>query len=223
MVTLRRTSSNCCSLKSVTSSPSTKMRPESAFINPMMCFSETDFPTPLRPIITQVSPRFTVKLTSFSTAFSSKDLQTSRNSKKFSACCSLLPPAVVACAAREMPRAPPVSIAATPRLISFASVIFVPLPRCVVLPRNPPPYSCSKRAALRYQIVSSPARQELPRATVQYRPSLCELLALRQTPALQPHPFASKHRAAQGRSQTWARQLERNFRSRVQPDKLANP
>ncbi len=54
-------------------------------MNPMMCFSETDFPTPLRPMITHVSARFTLKLTSFSTALSSNDLQTSRNSKKFSA------------------------------------------------------------------------------------------------------------------------------------------
>jgi len=29
----------------------------------MMCFSDTDLPTPLRPMITQVSPRFTEKLT----------------------------------------------------------------------------------------------------------------------------------------------------------------
>ena len=29
----------------------------------MMCFSETDLPTPLRPMMTHVSPRFTVKLT----------------------------------------------------------------------------------------------------------------------------------------------------------------
>src|SRR5713226_1949855 len=41
----------------------------------------TDLPTPLRPIITQVSPRFTVKLTLSSTGRPSKPLQTSRNSK----------------------------------------------------------------------------------------------------------------------------------------------
>src|SRR5579859_2263383 len=123
MVTLRRTSSNCCSLKSVTSTPSTKIRPESAFINPMMCFSETDFPTPLRPMITQVSARFTVKLTFFSTSFSSKDLHTSRNSKKFSACGSALRLAGSVSVASDGLRAPPGCIAATPRLISFASFI----------------------------------------------------------------------------------------------------
>src|SRR6476646_3383101 len=130
MVTLRRTSSNCCSVKSVTSSPSTKMRPESAFINPMMCLSETDFPTPLRPMITQVSARFTVKLTFFSTSFSSNDLQTSRNSKKFSACGSRLFLAGSTSVPSDAPCAPPVCITATPRLISYAAVIpRVPQPR----------------------------------------------------------------------------------------------
>jgi len=47
----------------------------------MMCFSDTDLPTPLRPMITQVSARFTRKLTLFSTGRSSNALQTSRNSK----------------------------------------------------------------------------------------------------------------------------------------------
>ena len=47
----------------------------------MMCFRETDLPTPLRPMITQVSPRLTLKLTLLSTTRSSKALLTPRNSK----------------------------------------------------------------------------------------------------------------------------------------------
>src|SRR5580704_9691100 len=104
-----------------------------------------------------------------------------------------------------------------------ASTNFVPLLRSASPLHSPRPYSCSRKAALRYQIVSSPARQELPRARVRCPLSLCALRALKLTPAQQPHPFASTRKAAQDHSQILARQLERNFRLRVLPSTLATP
>src|SRR5437762_8126955 len=126
-------------------------RPESALRNPIMCFSVTDFPTPLRPIITEVSPRFTVKLTWSSTGRSSKAFETSRNSKKF---CGL--ESKSSAAVRPLSSRGRLSFVGPPRLILSMSVIFLALRRSAALPRTPRGYSCSRRAAPFHQNVSTP-------------------------------------------------------------------
>jgi len=72
---------NCRSVKCVNVHAIDQNLPGVGFQKPIMCFSETDFPTPLRPMITHVSPRFTLKLTFCSTTCSSNALLTPRNSK----------------------------------------------------------------------------------------------------------------------------------------------
>src|SRR5580704_6132090 len=84
------------------------------------------------------------------------------------------------------------------RLSFAASVRFVPLLQSAAPLRSPRPYSCSRKAALRYQIVSSPARQELPHAVVRCPGSHAELPLRRQLGAYPPRLFASRRKAAPG-------------------------
>src|SRR6185312_13537788 len=71
-----------CSLSAATSWPSAITWPWSGFKNPMASFSVTDLPTPLRPMMQTVSPRWTSKVTSSRTFKSPKLFDTWRNSKK---------------------------------------------------------------------------------------------------------------------------------------------
>src|SRR5271157_300808 len=82
------------------------------------------------------------------------------------------------------------------RLLFAASAILVPLLQSAEPLRSPPPYSCSRKAALRYQIVSSPARQELPHAVVRCLGSHAELPLRRRLGASPLHLFASTRIAA---------------------------
>src|SRR5207249_8053724 len=75
-----------------------------------------------------------------------------------------------------------------------------PLPELAVLPHNPPLYSCSRTIALRYQIVSSLPRQELPREAVQSLQLPCARRVRIPSPALPLRPFASKRRAVRVRT-----------------------
>src|SRR5271154_3562825 len=113
----------------------------------MMCFSETDLPTPLRPMITHVSPRFTLKLTLFSTTLSSNALFTPRNSKKYSE-----------------PFFPELA-AVNPACLN-SSFIDSLLPECDALLRSHQEYSYSRTTGYRYQIVSRQTRQALPSTSV---------------------------------------------------------
>src|SRR5712692_3099780 len=77
--------------------------------------------------------------------------------------------------------------------MDFSSLTFAPLPVSAALPRNLPPYSCSRTFALRYQIVSSPPRQELPCSRVAIHRSLCARRFQTPRAAPPPHPSCNKH------------------------------
>src|SRR5690606_5564332 len=64
----------------VMSSPSTRMRPESGRIRPMMCLSSTDFPEPEAPRMTWMAPFSTVRFRPRRTWFFPKDLWRSTTS-----------------------------------------------------------------------------------------------------------------------------------------------
>ena len=64
----------------VMSWPSTRISPESGRIKPRISLRTVDFPEPLAPRITLVSPRSIRKLMSLRTTESSKDFETFLNS-----------------------------------------------------------------------------------------------------------------------------------------------
>src|SRR2546426_294279 len=71
-----RSSSSSLVPISETSIPSTRTDPESGAISPTTCFNKTDFPVPLRPMITTDSPGATFKLMPRSTCFEPRRFDT---------------------------------------------------------------------------------------------------------------------------------------------------
>src|SRR5213594_1435848 len=69
-------SNSSLTLSAGTSWPSTRTAPRSGSISPTTCFNRTDFPVPLRPMMTTDSPSATVKSTPRSTSFAPSRFQT---------------------------------------------------------------------------------------------------------------------------------------------------
>src|SRR5580692_11501533 len=104
-----------------------------------------------------------------------------------------------------------------------ASARFVPLLQFAEPLRSPPPYSCSRKAALRYQIVSSPARQELPHAVVRCLGSRAELRLRKRLGASASRRFANTRRAARLRGRNAVLRPARHFSTRAPPEISASP
>src|SRR5881296_805730 len=69
-------SNSSLTLSAGTSWPSTRTAPRSGSVSPTTCFKSTDFPVPLRPMITTDSPGATLKSTPRSTGFVPRRLYT---------------------------------------------------------------------------------------------------------------------------------------------------
>src|SRR6185437_8575948 len=123
--------------------PSTQTAPRSGRRKPMISFSVTDLPTPLRPTMQSDSPRATSKVTSSSTARMAKPLKTLRNSKKgseavgmpaYSISASSWPVATVSPLATARRTSAPDFGARTSFCIFMASSTSTPCPHCTASP-----------------------------------------------------------------------------------------